>query len=78
MLPISRAARREHHFQRERGEIDELHRDERTFEKPAHPLFPRPEAKFIGLDIARKNDARNFVGKQIGVTFACALQGKAI
>ena len=62
-----RAARGKHHFQRQRGHVDEFHRHQRRLENRHARLRRRREKFLVRLQTAAENDARDFVGKQIRV-----------
>src|SRR5262249_51564192 len=51
------AVRGEHHFQRERGQVDELHRDERTLKDRHVGLLRDFQKQFVCAEIATENDA---------------------
>src|SRR5208282_709924 len=62
------AARREHGFELQRRGIDEFHRHQRALEDRHLRLLRRLQKFCIGTETAAEDDARDFVGEQIGIT----------
>src|SRR6185503_8883864 len=59
----------EHHFECERGEVDELHRDERRLEHGNVHLFAGFEKLLVGMQIATEDNARDLEAQDHVVTF---------
>src|SRR6185295_592400 len=69
-----RATRREHHFQRERGEVDEFHREQRRLKYRYTDLFSLFQKQAVRLQVSAENQAGDFVGQQLFVALNTLLR----
>ena len=61
------AARGEHHFQRQRRQVDELHCNERRFEDRHFGPFRRGAKGFVRVQVSGKDNAGKAVGKKLAI-----------